>query len=31
MPAHAEILSPERIHLVALYVYSRSAKRLQTD
>ena len=31
MPAHADILSPERIHLAALYVYSRSAKRAQAD
>ena len=26
MPAHSDILSPERIHLAALYVYSRAAQ-----
>jgi cytochrome c oxidase cbb3-type subunit 3 len=31
MPAHVEILSPERIHLAALYVYSRSAAKSQAD
>ena len=31
MPAHVDLLSPERIHLAALYVYSRSASRLETD
>jgi cytochrome c oxidase cbb3-type subunit 3 len=31
MPAHADLLSPERIHLAALYVYSRSAAKSQTD
>jgi len=28
MPAHADLLSPERIHLAALYVYTRS---IETD
>ncbi len=31
MPAHANLLSPERIHLAALYVYSRSAGGLEGD
>jgi cytochrome c oxidase cbb3-type subunit 3 len=31
MPAHADLLSPERIHLAALYVYSRSAAKSQVD
>jgi cytochrome c oxidase cbb3-type subunit 3 len=31
MPAHENLLSPERIHLAALYVYSRSAAKSQTD
>jgi len=31
MPAHADILSPERIHLAALYVYSLSADRQGAD
>ena len=31
MPAHADILSPERIHLAALYVYSRSATEPEGD
>ena len=31
MPAHADLLSPERIHLAAAYVYSLSAKRNGVD
>jgi cytochrome c oxidase cbb3-type subunit 3 len=31
MPAHEDLLSPQRIHLAALYVYSRSATRSQAD
>jgi cytochrome c oxidase cbb3-type subunit 3 len=31
MPAHANILTPERIHLAAAYVYSLSASRAQAD
>lgn len=31
MPAHADILSPERIHLAALYIFSRSATKSQAD
>jgi cytochrome c oxidase cbb3-type subunit 3 len=31
MPAHVDRLTPEQIHLVALYVYSRSAKRPGTN
>jgi cytochrome c oxidase cbb3-type subunit III len=29
MPSHQDLLSPERIHLVALYVYSRAANSVQ--
>jgi cytochrome c oxidase cbb3-type subunit 3 len=31
MPAHADLLTAERIHLAALYVYSRSAGGLEVD
>jgi cytochrome c oxidase cbb3-type subunit 3 len=31
MPAHADLLTPERIHLAALYVYSRSAVGSEVD
>jgi len=31
MPAHADILTPERIHLAAAYVYSLSASRAGSD
>ena len=31
MPAHINLLSPERIHLAALYVYTRSAGRSEAD
>jgi cytochrome c oxidase cbb3-type subunit 3 len=31
MPAHADLLSQERIHLAALYVYSRSAGGSEAD
>jgi cytochrome c oxidase cbb3-type subunit 3 len=31
MPSHADLLSPERIHLAALYVYSRSASERSAD
>jgi cytochrome c oxidase cbb3-type subunit 3 len=31
MPSHADILSPEQIHLAAAYVYSLSAKSAKKE